>query len=273
MERCTECGKIVLFSRLSYDGLCKQCKAKQYAANKAAYEATYEREKQKEYQDALQFIREMTPYVKKALSRSVVFPALGKKTLIEQKKACDFVVENIDNWKNYASIREALEGTCVCISRERVSYPVLGGSSFSQYDEVNLGKEFEKVKKAASELSTACYLASLKAYDYSKVVTVVGVTFRNGRRQRQTILRQIRFHDPPYKSEPEIRLERYLCEGEDAIAVYADTEQVGNISRADLPFFLEHWDEYSGVDEFDVKGGTDTSFGLDIRAVFAKKED
>lgn len=230
-----------------------------------------EKKKQEGLDNATQFITDMIPYVEKAFARTTVFPALGKKSLIEQKDACDFVCRNIDNWKNYPFIKEALFETSVHESNGMITHPILKGMILRSSD-TDIAKSFESLKKKADHLSTECYLASLKAYDYSKLFVVVGVTFKNGRRHRQTILRQIRFHDAPYSKTPEITLNRYLYENEDAVAVYANDEQIGNISRLDLPFLMEHWNEYSRVDDFDITGSTETNFGIVIRAVFVKND-
>lgn len=103
---------------------------------------------------------------------------------------------------------------------------------------------------------------------------VVGVTFKNGRRSRQTILRQIRFQDPPYDAEPEIRIERYEYEGEPAFSVWANEEQVGNIGRDDIPQLLSLWDSYDSVTDFSVYGGGEgRSYGMQITVRFKKEND
>lgn len=100
---------------------------------------------------------------------------------------------------------------------------------------------------------------------------VVGVTFKNGRRSRQTILRQIRFQDPPYSSKPQIRLERYEYEGEPAFSVWANDEQVGNIGRDDIPRLLNIWEQYDSVTDFSVYGGGEgRSYGMEIIVRFTK---
>ncbi len=84
---------------------------------------------------------------------------------------------------------------------------------------------------------------------------VAGVTFKNGRKSRQTILRAIYFGDEPYDDELVLyHLKKYEFEGELAVAVYAKNEQIGNVPRADLPFILEHFDDIVDVD-VDVYGG------------------
>lgn len=100
---------------------------------------------------------------------------------------------------------------------------------------------------------------------------VVGVTFKNGRRSRQTILRQIRFQDPPYDSKPQIHLEQYEYEGEPAFSVWANDEQVGNIGKGDIPRLLRMWEQYDSVSDFSVYGGGEgRSYGMEITVRFTK---
>lgn len=110
-----------------------------------------------------------------------------------------------------------------------------------------------------------------KDYDYSDLFHVVGVTFKNDKRNRQTILRQIRFRDPPYSKTPTFTLRRYFFQGEYAVAVFANEEQVGNISRDDLPWLLEQWKDYYKVSDYDISGGGQgRNYGLVIRVCFKK---
>lgn len=105
----------------------------------------------------------------------------------------------------------------------------------------------------------------------SLVFNIVGVTFKNGRRSRQTILRQIYFRDPPYTHDPDIRIEKVDYEGQPAFAVFTNGEQVGFIGKDDIPAVLERWDKYEEVTEFSVfGGGPGKSYGMDIRVQFKR---
>lgn len=100
---------------------------------------------------------------------------------------------------------------------------------------------------------------------------IAGVTFKNGRRSRQTILRQINFRDPPYDRDPEIRLEKCDFEGEPAFSVYTGDEQVGYIGKQDIPEVLKRWDKYVGVAEFSVYGGgPGRNYGATVKLKFLK---
>lgn len=100
---------------------------------------------------------------------------------------------------------------------------------------------------------------------------IAGVTFKNGRRSRQTILRQINFRDPPYNRDPEIRVEKCVFEGEPAFAVYTNEEQVGYIGKQDIPEVLKRWNKYVGVAEFSVYGGgPGRNYGATVKLKFLK---
>ena len=123
-------------------------------------------------------------------------------------------------------------------------------------------QDMERKRRIQEE--TACY--------QHLTFKVVGVTFKNGRRSRQTILRQIRFQDPPYDETPEIWLQQYEYEGEPAFSVWANDEQVGNIGRGDIPQLLGLWDQYDAVTDFSVYGGGEgRSYGMEITVRFKKK--
>lgn len=69
-----------------------------------------------------------------------------------------------------------------------------------------------------------------------------GVTFKNGRRQRQTILRQMKFKDEPYSGWVELTLKKTEFNGEPAVEIWTDQdEQVGYIGKKDLPEVLCRW--------------------------------
>lgn len=94
---------------------------------------------------------------------------------------------------------------------------------------------------------------------------VAGVTFKNGRRHRQTILRQIKFHDGPYEYGPDIRLVRTEFNGEPAIEVWANEEQVGYISKEDLPEVLKRWSAGNVSDSKGPSTGSPNVYGGNLK--------
>ena len=110
-----------------------------------------------------------------------------------------------------------------------------------------------------------------------KTFKVVGVTFKNAdRKSRQTILRRIRFNDEPFDSVVDVTIERGEYDGMPAFHVFANGLQVGNISRDDIPYFLNRWSCFNGVYNATViGGGTDSNgnsinYGMTITCAFKK---
>ena len=109
----------------------------------------------------------------------------------------------------------------------------------------------QKVPVPSVVASIPSYTKTRESYQFK----VAGVTFKNGNKSRQTILRAIYFGDEPYDDELVLyHLKKYDFEGETAVAVYAKDEQIGNVPRVELPFVLEHFDDIIDVD-VDVYGG------------------
>lgn len=85
---------------------------------------------------------------------------------------------------------------------------------------------------------------------------VAGVTFKNGRRSRQTILRQIKWRDEPYdKDYIDITLQLSEFDGEPAVEVWANEEQIGYVPKNQAPFFANNWERCDSVFDFEVHGG------------------
>lgn len=89
--------------------------------------------------------------------------------------------------------------------------------------------------------------------DYFKF-RVAGVTFSNGRKTRQAILRKIKWGDEPFDFV-EWTIEKYDYNGAPAVGVYANGEQVGNVPKEQLAFVLDNWDRIRSVYHTDIYGG------------------
>ena len=95
-------------------------------------------------------------------------------------------------------------------------------------------------------------------------VKVVGVTFKNGRKSRQTILRKLKFSDPPFDEDINIELKRDAYEGKLAIGVYVNDEQIGNIPKELTGKIDKIMDDIMNID-IEVYGGwEDKSFGCEL---------
>lgn len=94
---------------------------------------------------------------------------------------------------------------------------------------------------------------------------VAGVTFKNGRRTRQAILRAMKYHDRGFETY-KITLEREDFEGKTAIAVYSNGEQIGYIP-ADLVKEVDAaWKHEYLIESCEILGaGIDVPFGCRIK--------
>ena len=93
---------------------------------------------------------------------------------------------------------------------------------------------------------------------------VAGVTYSNGRRQRQTILREIYWHDKAYAGKVVLTLKVGEYEGKQTVEVWANEEMIGYIPAAQKDYFLEHWHQLAGLSTLDVSGGGETQSGEPI---------
>lgn len=132
----------------------------------------------------------------------------------------------------------------------------------------------EKERKAAEEAQRRAEREAYRATVDRYIFTVAGVTFKNdGGRSRQTILREIKHNEP---SVYEFELKQYDFKGEPAVGVYLNDEQVGSISRDDLPTVLPIIKKFDRLEAYDVKGGgkfedgTKVNYGFDIAVYFKK---
>lgn len=105
-------------------------------------------------------------------------------------------------------------------------------------------------------------------------VKVAGVTFANGRRQRQTILREIYWRDKAYSGPVRITLRPVEYEGKKAVEVWANEEQIGYIPKSQTDFFIENWNRLVECKDLKVYGGgkretgEEISFGASFVAIF-----
>lgn len=101
---------------------------------------------------------------------------------------------------------------------------------------------------------------------------VAGVTFKNGRKSRQTILRKIYFKDEPFdKGDMELSVQRGEWEGKPAFGVFVNGEQIGSIPAEHVPFLEEHFSRLDGITNIEVYGGGEgRNYGAEIILRFRK---
>lgn len=85
-------------------------------------------------------------------------------------------------------------------------------------------------------------------YDYWKV-KVAGVTFKNGRKSRQTILKKIFFRDEPFNKDEchSCTLRRGEYEGEPSFAVCVHDDIIGFIPREKVQYFYDNFYRCDGI--------------------------
>ncbi len=100
---------------------------------------------------------------------------------------------------------------------------------------------------------------------------LTGVTFKNeDGSSRQSVLRKLKFNDPPFDEGAELELSRYEWEGKPALAVLANGLQIGNIPANDVDFLIENWEHIIGFTNCHVYGGgrgedgEQKSFGVEV---------
>lgn len=86
---------------------------------------------------------------------------------------------------------------------------------------------------------------------------VAGVTFKNGRKSRQTILRKIKFRDEPYSDGLELGLSYYEYEGAPAYNVTVNNEIIGSVPADKVAYIDALMDagKIVGVTYINVYGG------------------
>lgn len=257
MAQCKKCGKKGLFLRINQDGLCSECDKK---------------EKDPEYIAAKEYVAKLSCAVEAATKYSVVLPSRGAECVSEQMSACSHAIELIDEWKNYSKFTEAFLSTATIDKKPYGGYlthPIFRFSVIPSDLNFDFEKAFAELRWEIEKLRVDCMITSRYAYDYDKLFHVVGVTFYNENKSRQAIIKRL---GKGYKDNPErLHLERYEFEGEDAVGVFFGKNQIGNIARYDLPWLIEHWEEYAYISAYDVEG-YDT-LGVYIRACFRKKKN
>ena len=132
-------------------------------------------------------------------------------------------------------------------------------------------REREAAERAARRAAEEEALrAEMDAHDVREY-RLVGVTFKNEEppyRNRQSILREMDNDGAPASR---LSLEQYDFDGKPAVGVWYNGEQIGNISKKDLPEILPLMDRYARVRFYNLLGGEDgLSYGIEITAYFRK---
>lgn len=250
---CSRCNKRCLKSGLNREGLCRECE-----------EALHREEIQK----TEAFITELSSRVNRALEHTVILPHMGAGKIDAIYKECRNLDEHLDDWKQYPLFKEAFDNGLKPYKniKDHYCHDLFRNTLISNLTPIDFQSEFEKLKKSISDVETQCLIARSKAYDYSELFSVVGVTFANDDgKDRQDIIKRMGkgYRD---NDSDRVRLEKYSFEGEPAVAVFFGNNQIGNIPKKELPLLLRNWDNYFRVAAYEVSGYE--ILGIIIRVVF-----
>lgn len=86
-------------------------------------------------------------------------------------------------------------------------------------------------------------------------IKLAGVTFKNGRKSRQSILRAIKFRDGEFSDGVELELKPYEWEGQPAYGVYANGQQIGSVPADKVAYITENKGRIVGFSAIEVYGG------------------
>lgn len=254
---CSRCKKKLLFSSLNDMGLCRECQNELYMEDFCKAEA---------------FISVIAQKVKNVIGAGTIVPHMGFSRIEAIHKDCQYLNEHLDEWTQYPLFAAAFENGLSPYEglKNHYSHELFPNAVINKAIAVDFQDAFAKLKKDISRTETACILTRGRAYDYSDLFRVVGVTFINDDgKDRQCIIKRMGLG---YKDNDTDRvfLKKYTFGGNPAIAVFFGKDQIGNISKTDLPYFEKNWANYHRVDAYEVSGFE--TLGVMLRACFRGKE-
>ena len=97
-----------------------------------------------------------------------------------------------------------------------------------------------------------------KVFPYEHLTfRIAGTTYKNeDGTSRQTLLRKIKFRDPPFDTESvNIALEEESYNGEPSIAVKVKGQLIGYVPKDKVPYIVDNWDRIDKVSGFNIIGG------------------
>lgn len=274
MGKCLKCGKSALFLKVDKSGLCKDCSLAE------------ERLKNEGIAEAKRFIEKISVAFSDILDNGAKLPvSSGSWTdtkdvpfncVHQLRDDCDLICAEFPRWEEYPFFEEAFLAECLpaaklknCYEHPYIPIGLLNGVDSPIKNDFT--KKISDVVKEVQSLHTALILYG--EYEY-KTCRVAGVSFENDDgSDRQELLKKIRYRGAPYQVDPTIRLEKAQYDGKDAVAVYANENQIGWISEFDLPAILPRLDRYKDVDKFSMHGGGSCGkkYGIDIQVRFYKE--
>lgn len=123
---------------------------------------------------------------------------------------------------------------------------------------------------APSECSGNLEAQQDSSYDFLRT-KIAGVTFKDGRKSRQTIIRRLYWKDEPFdKNEAEVVLERGEYEGKPAFAVILNGQKAGYVPAEHVQFIEENFARCDGVTHIEAYCGANDIYGAEIIIRFRK---
>lgn len=108
-------------------------------------------------------------------------------------------------------------------------------------------------------------------YEFLKM-KVAGVTFKDGRQNRQTMIRRLYWKDEPFdKDEAEVTLQREEYEGKPAFAVLLNDRKIGYVPAEHVEFIAANYERCDGVTRIEAYCGQDDIYGAEITIRFRKQ--
>lgn len=139
-------------------------------------------------------------------------------------------------------------------------YQLITGKTVAPAPERETSERPKDIEPAAQEFP----------YEFLKV-KIAGVTFKDGRKSRQTILRRLYWKDEPFdKENAEVILEREEYEGKPAFAVLLNGEKAGYVPAEEVPFIVDNYDRCDGVTHIEAYCGANDIYGAEITIRFRK---
>ena len=107
-------------------------------------------------------------------------------------------------------------------------------------------------------------------YEFLKT-KIAGVTFSDGHKQRQTILRRLYWKDEPFdKNEAELELQREEFEGEPAFAVIINGRKAGYVPKENVQYIVDNYSRCDGIVNIRAYHGKNDIYGAEITIRFRR---
>lgn len=105
-------------------------------------------------------------------------------------------------------------------------------------------------------------------YEFIKT-KIAGVTFKDGRKSRQTVLRRLYWKDAPFDTaNAEAILERGEYEGKPAFAVLLNGEKAGYVPADHVQFIEDNFNRCDGITHIEAYCGENNIYGAEITIRF-----